>query len=91
MGTKQLSELAVLEADWDGYGAPPLGRKAIETAGAIQFVPMSNGGVQVELHAGGAEIEIEIEPDGTVCLVTTCKAGGTPDEWVSWEMPTERM
>jgi len=62
----RLNELARLEADWDSYGAPPLTEAALRTADALVFIPTGEGGVQIELHAAGAEVEVTIGDDGHV-------------------------
>lgn len=67
--TADLSALRALEANWDSYGAVPITEAALRVAEAVAFVPCCDGGIQVELHGGGAEIEIEIGPDGTVTSV----------------------
>lgn len=56
--------------NWDGYGAPPTSKSAIETARCLAGVPLPNGGLQIELHAHGWDVEIEISPDGHIdsCL-----------------------
>lgn len=64
-----LSHLRALAPDWDSYGAHVIAEPAIATAQAIAFVPSPDGGVQIELYAGDAEIEIEIGPDGFVDTV----------------------
>ena len=61
-----LNELALLAQGWDSYGAPPLDRSALRTADSLTFVPTSGGGIQIELHAGGVDVEIEITSTGKV-------------------------
>lgn len=75
-----LSGLRALRDDWDTYGAPPITDAAIRTGEAVFFVPCSNGGIQVEMHAGGMDIEIEVRPDGTVesVLVAPASAPSEP-------------
>lgn len=63
-----------LKPDWDSYGARRISEDAIAIASEIhaalmskwQIVPVATGGVQIELHAAGIDIEIEINPDCTV-------------------------
>jgi len=68
-----LSELA---PNWDGYGAPAIDPAVIEAAEAFiarlpqglapppRVVPMSNGTLQLEWHAGPKSLELEFEsPD----------------------------
>lgn len=74
--TKRLEELALLESDWDGYGATPIDRRALERARLLveqglrsslplpALVPVPDGGVQLEWTAGPVELEMEIEPGG---------------------------
>lgn len=61
-----LRHLLELPEDWDTYGAPRISQDAIRTAQAMTAVPTALGGVQLELHAAGVEIEIEILPSGRV-------------------------
>lgn len=66
-----LSEFRSLVKGWDSYDGSPITDKAIRTAELTFFVPTSDGGVQIELHADGWEIEIEIGPDGKIAEVYT--------------------
>jgi hypothetical protein len=58
-----------LKRDWDSYGAAPIDERVIQKAyeiwrqvsGSWSVVPMSNGGVQLEQHRDGFDIEIIIE------------------------------
>lgn len=61
---------ADLKEDWDSYGAKQITPEAIKAAKALWFVPLPNGGIQVEAHLAGGEIEFEINPDGSLgeCL-----------------------
>ena len=51
-------------SSFEGLGAST--EHAIRTARTLVGVPTAEGGFQIELHAGGADIEISIEPDGRV-------------------------
>jgi hypothetical protein len=64
-----LRELAELEKDWDGHGSIPPTEDAIRTAANLQVVPVGGGGLQLEIHAGGSDLEIEIQPDGRIVAV----------------------
>lgn len=63
-----LREMRNLEANWDSYGAPPINPRAIDQAilmldslsGNWQAVPCSDGGVQLEKHDNGFDIEVTI-------------------------------
>ena len=68
---KALAEIEALRnlgPSWDSYGAPPINRAAINKAvdlkrglsGRWSVVPCSDGGVQLEQHDGGFDIEITI-------------------------------
>lgn len=54
--------------NWDTYGAAALTPEIIALADriydAIHFIPTSNGGFQIEFHAGGLDVEIEIDQQG---------------------------
>lgn len=58
--------LRELGKDWDTYGADPISPQAIRTAENLAAIPKSDGGIDLVLHAGGAEIEIEITSTGRV-------------------------
>lgn len=73
-----LSHLRQLEPRWDGRSAEMLTDDACETAVRLlaslaipapptaQLVPLTDGGVQLEWHAGGINVEIEVDPIGEV-------------------------
>jgi hypothetical protein len=54
------------EKGWDGYGAPPLDPEMVEAArrflSCVSVVPCVSGGVQLEWHMLGADLEIEFAP-----------------------------
>ena len=68
-----LDRFASLKDNWDSYGALAPTQLAINSAhrllGATMHepavVPTSEGGVQVEWHCNGTEIELRIRPDGS--------------------------
>lgn len=64
----RIESLANLKEDWDSYGSCKISPLAIIAAKRIatgwQAVPMNGGGVQLEIHVPGGEIEIG--PDGKV-------------------------
>jgi hypothetical protein len=65
-----LDDLRELEEGWDSYGGQPTTDAAIKTAGNLAVVPTSDGGIQLEIHAGGADLEIVIDPAGAVTAVS---------------------
>ena len=66
---KGLAAIKVLKENWDSYGGLPATAEAIDTAEWFCAVPMSDGGIQVEVHAGGKDVEIEIAPSGKITSV----------------------
>lgn len=74
----KIDRLAVLEPNWDGYGAPAINRGIIDAARQLigrlasyttvqpLVVPMSNGAVQLEWHRGQKILELEIEDPTTI-------------------------
>jgi hypothetical protein len=69
-----LDELASMKNNWDGrHGLAPT-KQAIEVASVVCAIPLGSGGIQLELHAGGSDIEIEIGPTGVILGVSWTKA-----------------
>ena len=66
----RLAKLAALPEDWDGYGAPRISSTALNGVRQIllgaTIVPLGNGGAQIEWRLDGYEIEIAVDPDGSV-------------------------
>lgn len=68
----RLQSFMKLERGWDSYDAAPINPLPVmigiimQTAPAV--VPLSNGGVQMEWHRDGWDIELEITPDGCAIL-----------------------
>lgn len=74
----KLMELSLLEDNWDSYGGSAITKIALEKANlllralqAIQavepwIIPCGGGGIQLEWHRNGFDIEIEISPEGEV-------------------------
>jgi len=74
---KRLAELAELPEDWNGYGAKRITPEAIDTAERLIFTPMSQGGLQIELHVKGASVEVEVGADGRIlCCDFDVRGGG---------------
>lgn len=85
----RLGELTSLPQGWDGHGGqsvdPAVARFTLEMLGDImrpdtplpQLMPLSCGGIQVEWHRNGWDVEIEISKPGQVfvylCEVSTGK------------------
>ena len=65
----QAEKLLRLKEDWNSYGAPPISSLALEAAmrclNGIVLVPTAKGGVTLELHMNGMDLELEFAPDGS--------------------------
>ena len=69
---KRAAELLALPKGWDSYGAkriePESAQLAVRVAQALfsvtdfRMVPMTSGGVALEAHEGGQDVEVSIEP-----------------------------
>lgn len=62
--------------NWDGHGSAAVTKAAIDTACTMQVVPLPGGGIQIEWHAGGMDIEIEIDETGRIADVWSQHAEG---------------
>jgi hypothetical protein len=62
---ERLAALRALEENWNSYGAKPPDERAIKAIeDGLSIVPMSDGGIQVELHIRDRDVEIVITPHG---------------------------
>jgi len=61
---EDVQRLRALTQDWDGHGAPPVTRAALNVVAALHIVPRGNGGVQFEWHVNGQDVEISVGPSG---------------------------
>ena len=80
---RQLNELLALEPGWDGYRAREVAGAAVEAtvevldrfmSEAVEFpdlFPLNDGGIQIEWHADGVDIEIEVSPEGDAFVLAT--------------------
>lgn len=72
---QKLGRLAGLPANWDGEGSKSVSFTALQIAEAMirppQIVPCSDGGVQLEWHENGYDIELVLGPHGTVDIEIT--------------------
>jgi hypothetical protein len=65
--TMDLASLRDLKDNWDSYGAKPPDERALKAVEAgLSIVPTSDGGIQIELHIGGRDVEIAITPHGHI-------------------------
>ena len=70
--TDWTGELRSLKPDWDGYKASSITEEAIETLSEFSIVPCADGGLQLETHRDGFDIEIQIRPDGHIESALIC-------------------
>jgi len=86
-----LNELLSLPANWDSYGARPIDPKIAifslqllaemmsPTIPAPLVIPTNRGGVQLEWHTRGIDLEIEIQQPGRISACYEDHRSG--DEW----------
>jgi hypothetical protein len=72
----RINDLLALGAAWDGHRAEPITLDAALAAASVSFAlcadvglapqifPLPDGGLQLEWHAGGHSLEIEIDAEG---------------------------
>lgn len=65
------AEPSLRQHGWDTYGSEPLDDRAIAAARTFlrypwNVVPCPGGGIQLEMHASGFDIELEFAADGSV-------------------------
>jgi hypothetical protein len=76
---ERLQELASLPAGWNSYNAKPVSSKSVHRLATTLFdivlrddlptgaiVPTSAGGLQIEWHRRGADVEINVPPAGPI-------------------------
>lgn len=60
--------LLALKAGWDSYGAKTITQESIDAAKqfltSLHVVPTNKGGIQLEWHSCGVDVEVEFGPDG---------------------------
>jgi hypothetical protein len=66
LGMNWQSALGEIKNDWAGRA---ITGDAIATLGSLAAVPCNNGGIQLQVHRDGLDIEICIEPDGRISSV----------------------
>ncbi len=88
---ESFADVMQLPAGWDSYGAAPPSREAAVAAftflvGAMapttsppSIVPMSDGGIQLEWHRNGLDVEIDFPSDGPPVLYVAEASSET--EW----------
>jgi hypothetical protein len=59
-------KLRRLGPDWNSYGSPPISEAAIQSVRSLtNIIPASEGGVQMEWHTNGYDIELVFAKDGS--------------------------
>jgi hypothetical protein len=88
----RLQHLAKLDENWDSYGGlPPTDKSIFVTlavlahvlryeSGAPMIFPLAEGGVQVEWHRGGEELEIRAAADGAISAFRFDERAGRGEE-----------
>lgn len=88
---QQLQLLVELPRGWDGRRAEPVTELAVKTVVLVlaevmaggtpspQYFPLPDGGLQVEWHAGGHDIEVEVEGDGSLHVLSAEPEGTAVD------------
>lgn len=65
-----LKPLTELELGWDGYYGIAVSEKAVDSVAhflsSLQFVPGSDGSVQIECHQTSVGLEINFDSDGEI-------------------------
>ena len=61
---------AATKHDWDSYGGLPTAETAIQTAENAVWVPMTNGGLMLEIAHSDGDATIEIDADGRILIVS---------------------
>jgi hypothetical protein len=72
-------DLYLLRSNWDNEGAEYIRQAAIDTIDAFCTVPCATGGVQLEIHKDGYDIEIYVGPDGRIESILVCHEKGVKE------------
>jgi len=70
LGGPWRAELSWLVEGWDNDDGKPITSAAIHTIESFATVPVSDGGIQLEIHRDGFDIEICIGADGRIKSVS---------------------
>lgn len=72
IGSAWQEELKSLKKGWDSYNGHSISHQAIRVVEELAVVPRSAGGLQLEIHRDGFDIEIMISPKGKIESVLVC-------------------
>lgn len=90
--SRKLADLSILQANWDSYGARPIGLHTIVFGFQVltemwsrglpdpDISPMSNEGIMFEWIANGCEYVIEIEGPNKITFYYSEEDNGAPTE-----------
>lgn len=67
------------EDGWNGRYSVATTQAARETVSNLVVIPSNDGGLVIDLHAGGMEVEVSVEPDGRISLVMAGPPEPKPD------------
>ena len=88
----EIGQIGELDENWDSYGAPPIDPHCAEAATNLLLsvldsstpkpcvVPTSRGGIQLEWHRAGVDLEVEIESPARVNVSFEDLRDGTEEE-----------
>ena len=97
---QSINELLALPHGWDSYGGmPPSERGARKVIAMLAsfaaaggkmpaIVPVSDGGLQLEWHNSGVDLEIEIDRSGAVSAYVE-RQNEAPLAWTNHQLPTD--
>ncbi|MEV4267782.1 hypothetical protein [Kribbella sp. NPDC049584] len=96
---ERLEAIIALQKGWDGAEGEPVSHDAIQMSLTVlaetmspdsippQFVPTPDGGLQLEWHCAGVDLEVYVESDGRVSA--WCQEGSR--EWEEDVYPRARL
>lgn len=62
--TEKIEQLRNLGYDWDSHGARAPTEEAVKVIEYLAVCPLPSGGLQLEVHANGWDVELEFSPEG---------------------------
>lgn len=68
------ADLLSLGPGWDSHSAKEITFAALRTVESFAVVPCTHGGVQLEIHRDGFDIEIEIGRNGKIKSAMVCRS-----------------
>jgi hypothetical protein len=68
-----MAGLRQLQPNWNSYRGRPITEEAITALANFYVIPTSYGGVQLEVHQDGFDVEIVIDPSGRIESGMICR------------------